>query len=137
MSAIADDAMYIESAKNLKSLAMKYLKEKKPDKITIIYNCYKIILENINDKSLVKEYSDYFVTIIKKNNSTFCPIWITVNDEPLVVPNTNGLNANDIENYFENQTRSQRMPPKGWTHRDLDTLFKKMERAEFLPSNVE
>lgn len=89
-NSFANDQFYVTTARNLKKIAEKYLDDGKPDKITIIYNSYNVVIENIGNKESVKDCTDFFHSVFKKNANAFLPLRLTATEPPVVINSTGG-----------------------------------------------
>jgi hypothetical protein len=121
------DQVYIETAKNLKEVAETYLNENKPDKITVIFNAYQIVIEKVKDKNKVKAYSDFFARVINENSTAFRSLWISINDSPKVIGAAGGWNHLEVNGLLSAAAIPNKNPKGGWTHTDIKNLLEAID----------
>jgi hypothetical protein len=74
---------YIDLAHGLTTLAVECKNDKKPDKITVIYNSYLVVREKIIDKNQVIDCDRFFADLKNRNSDAFIDLAISMVSLPM------------------------------------------------------
>ncbi|MFC0350404.1 hypothetical protein [Undibacterium danionis] len=128
-NALAQDDLHVTTANNLKMIAESYVKEGKPDKVTVLYNAFNLVLEKVSDKQKLKSQVEYFENIIGLNRASFVPVLISTGSAPISIPNK--------ECKFDLKFLKCIQPSyvnikstDGWTHNEIHQLLELLNKKK-------